>query len=288
LGTASARESKEETVPDEAAPGAEGQAPEGQPSAPEGQAEGTSGLYNEVLNGVPENLHSQVEPILKQWDSNVSKKFEEAAEYRKQWEPYEEMGVTQHEPERLQALLELGDVLDDPGLLQQWWKEVGDELGYFDANEEEGSEDELLTPEQVQQMVAEAVSPINEKLTSQEQEQLVAQASEDISTRLDQLAEKDDSLGKEIGKSDEGEPITGRDAVLQLALAYEDQENPIDKGYADYQRLIGHGEGSLFEKKVKQPGGAEGPGSPAGPKQFTSFDEANESAMRKLEESAKA
>ncbi len=44
--------------------------------------------------------------------SNANKKFEEAAEYRKGWAPYEELGINQLEPDTLAELFAFQDFKD--------------------------------------------------------------------------------------------------------------------------------------------------------------------------------
>jgi hypothetical protein len=51
----------------------------------EGQGGGL-GLYD--LTTVPEHLRPVVEPLLKKVEANVTQRFQEHADFRKQWEPF--------------------------------------------------------------------------------------------------------------------------------------------------------------------------------------------------------
>lgn len=254
--------------------------PEGTPAegAPEGaQAEESSnlgGLYD--LASVPEDLRPHVEPHLKAIEKNVTQKFQENAEKLKGFGPYEELGITDIDPEDLRGLLEFADLAQDEQQFAQWWKETGERLGLFPEEDEDLDLDaEDLTPEKVKELIAEAVqenlTPVNETLQRQQQERAEEQAMADVREQIDAL------------KQEHGDLDT--DAVLKLAYAYadEDPENAITRGFEDYQRLVGRGEASLFEKKTKQPGVPEGPGSASNaPEQILNFDDAKAAAKERL------
>src|SRR5436190_236250 len=70
------------------------------------------GLYD--LSSFDPAIREQVEPAFKQFDANVTKKFQDYSEQLKPWEPYKEMGLHEkYEPEFVQQSLEWMDQMQD-------------------------------------------------------------------------------------------------------------------------------------------------------------------------------
>src|ERR1035437_4782758 len=66
---------------------------------PEGQGDqSNSSPYAEYLDRLPEEVRGDVEPVFRDWDAQTTRKFQDAAKYRKQWEPLEQTGVSQRDP----------------------------------------------------------------------------------------------------------------------------------------------------------------------------------------------
>lgn len=237
-------------------------------AATEGAAEeSANGLYD--LNEVPEDVREHVVPHLKAMEGGITKKFQEAAEFRKGWEPYEEMGLRDMQPEAVKQLLDFAQMANDPTQFDEWLKSAAEERGLLGGN---GSEDELgleelesLSPEKVKELVEEQTKPIQDTLQQQQQAAAVAEAEQGIEAQLEQIRKDNPDL-----------PENAEDAIVKLAYAYADEPNvdPIEKGFEDYQSLIGQGEKGLFEKKAAQPAPAEGAGAPAtGDEKITSFSD---------------
>lgn len=223
-------------------------------------AEGDSGLYD--LNEVPQELREQLEPHLKAIEGNATRKFQEHADYRKQWEPFEELGVQDMDPQSLQGLIEFANMAQDDQAFAQWFAETGEQAGLFEAlgytkadddyDVDDGQLTEAQIAEVVQQVVAEQMAPLSEQMTAQQQDQLVKEAEGEIGNRLSQIREDNPDL-----------PEGAEDAILRFAYTYaeDSEEDPVGKGFADYQQIVGQGEGNLFAKKSRQPGAPEGPGA---------------------------
>lgn len=261
-----------------------GGAPEGDaPAAGEDQgAAGTdSGLYD--LDSVAPEEREQIVPHLKAIEGNVTKKFQEAAAYRKQWEPYEELGLTEIAPEQIKGLLEFAALANDPEKFGQWWQNAGKELGLFEkfGNSETPEIDELddLSPEKVQELIAEQVgeklSPVEEMLQKQQQDQQVAEAAKQVDEAMAQIRKDAPSLFE--GDAEEQKKVEQR--IARLSYAYSDDKSlspaeMIQKGFEDYKEMIGQGENGLFEQKAKQPKAPEGPGAAdTSPEKISSFDD---------------
>jgi hypothetical protein len=247
-----------------------------QPGAEEAAGQGAvdegSGLYD--LASAPDDLRPYLEAELKKIEGNTTRKFQEAAEFRDRWSPYEELGVADIPPEELQSFLEFREIAQDPESFSAWWKAVGEKLGLFDGGEaapEDGVEDDdgVDLEAIIQERVDEALAPFREQFQSQEEEQRVAAEMETLTGQLDALQEQH-------GEYD-------REAVCQLALAYSDDEDAIEKAFADYQRLIGGAERGLIEGKEGMPAAAMEGGQPnTQAREIDGFAGAKSAALERL------
>lgn len=252
-----------------------GGAPEG--DAPAGGAEdqgadGTdSGLYN--LDSVDPDIRTHLEPHLKEIQGNVEKKFREAADYRKQWQPFEELGLQDVDPGSVKQLLDFAQLAKDPEQFAQWWKAAGEEAGLtdqFKAADDLDLEDvEDLSKEGIAQLisekVAEGIDPIKQSLEAQAAEARESQASQEVNDAYEKLKGENEALFE--GKSAE-EQDKIKNAVAALAYPYSDDsslsaEALWEKGFAEYTSLIGQGEKGLLADKAGQPAPPEGAGAPS-------------------------
>lgn len=216
-----------------------------------------SGLYD--LDSVAPDVREHLEPHLKAIEANATKKFQEAADYRKGWAPYEDLGIKDIPPEQLQGLLNFAQMANDPQQFAEWWKAAGEEQGLFEqiqpSDDDFGLEEvDDLSTEKIQQLIAEAVAeninPITERLQAQEQERQMQEANQEITQQLEQIRADNPNL-----------PENAEDAIVRLAYSYADEDgDPIQKGFEEYKALIGVGEKGLFEQKSQQPATPEGAG----------------------------
>src|SRR5215216_3395957 len=110
---------------------ASGSAAAVQTSGEPGGAEGTEqqpglGLYD--LSGAPEELRPFLEQELKKYDGNVTKKFQEHADFRKRFEPYQDLDFGDVPADELGELLQLRQVFQDPQQTQEWLSALNEEL----------------------------------------------------------------------------------------------------------------------------------------------------------------
>lgn len=224
------------------------------PAGDQGPATTDSG-YAQYLDSVAPEIREQVEPLFKEFDGNVTKKFQEHAEYRKGWTPYEELGIKDVPPEQLQELLAFAQMANDPQRFDQWLQSQATERGLLQEQrdsdfdlEDNSVEDRLL------EKVAELINPLKEQLSEQSQAKLVESAEAEINGVLSSILSDHKDL-----------PESARDAIEALAYRYTDEpglsgKEVVEKGFADYQSLLGQGEKGLFVKKAQQPGTPEGEG----------------------------
>lgn len=248
---------------------------EGQGTEPS-QSDALSELYD--LSSVPDEQRPHIEPILQDVQRNVNSKFEQAADYRKQWEPYEELGVNNIDPALMEELVAIAQIAEDEDQLREWWSSLGNERGWYEESDDEDLdfEDEDISAEELQafqEVIEKAIesktAPLFEKEREREQQQLLAEADQAISTQLDELKEK-------YGEFDE-------QAVCKLALAY-DGDDAISKGFEDYQNLIKNAENGVFKSKTDAPTPPEGEGTAdVSVENITSFQDAKKAAVARLQ-----
>lgn len=248
-----------------------------QPPTQEGQGAAASdnGLYPD-LSAVPESIQAQVLPLLKEFEGNVTRKFQEAADFRKQWEPYQQLGLQDIQMDDLKELLEFRQIASDPEAFRDWYKAVGQELAFDEqAPQQEPTPGDGLTPDSLKELLNEALDqrlgPIEQAYQQQEQSRALQEAESFVTSKLDELQ-------TQHGEFD-------RDAVCQLALAYDQEADAIERGFADYQRLIGAAEKNYAEGKLAAPDTPEQGGRPNGtPPEVRTFADAKKAAMAMVQQ----
>jgi len=246
-----------------------GSAPPAEPTQPADAGEGGQAPGSDPtgspwdLNAAPAELRPYLEAELKKYEGNITRKFQEAADYRKQWEPYETAGVNQVAPEELAELLQLREVFSDEDAFKEWWQSVGSELGY-EGQPDPGAEDPFVADPDA--------GPNTEEIEAQVQQQSDQQRVAEAQTQIDQQLAQ---LKAEHGEFNE-------DAVCQLALAYDGAPDSITNAYADYQRLVGQAENGLVSGKMGQPDTPESGGGNAPPEPITSFADAKTAALARM------
>lgn len=273
-------------------PEAEGVPVEAPDAGTQSQGSPADGLYD--LSTVPEHLHEHVLPIAKEIEGNVTRRFQEAAEYRKQWEPYEELGLDEFEPTALEQLLAIGHLAQDEDQFNEWLLQTAEarqllepeaaEYGEGEGDDELGYDDDYaggnggLTADHVQAMIGDALEqalgPIAGRFEAQDQEQRMQETSKQIDSTLDAIEKE---YGSEIN----------RDRILQLSLAYTDQGlDAVRRGFEDWKADRTEVERGMFDSRAGVPGTPETGGRAASEVQSPqTFEEAAEAAQEILRRS---
>lgn len=220
-----------------------------QPGAGDG---GTSeGSLPWDLNSAPEELRPYLQSELKKIEGGITKRFQEASEFRSRMEPLSGLaeieGIADVPTEELQELLEFRSLVQDPEQFEDWWSSVGEEMGFFQGDDapddaDDGGSDE--PPEWAQTLMERL-----DNLEGTTREQTAAQ-------REQAAMEKINSDLTALGLDPNGEEA---DAVCQLAMAYDD-EDAIQKAFADYQKLTGKAQSALVDDKENAPAAPLGGG----------------------------
>lgn len=214
------------------------------------------------LEEVPQEYRQYVDPILSEINKNAGNKINEYSEKLKAWEPYEELGVNQLEPEtvgQLLGILEMmGKAEEDPSELRNWYDELGHHFGFNVESEEEytGDEEEEFTQSDLQQLIAQTVQ---EQMNPFIQTQENFMEKEGLEQAEAVLTEELGTVAKEFGVDDLTPEV--EEAVCTFALKHEG-DGAVLKGAKEYKEMIDAAEGKIFDAASNQPKVPEGPGTP--------------------------
>ena len=245
--------------------------PEGQ-----GQPDASTGLYD--LSAVPEQYRSEVERIAKDIDRNVNSKLQEYADHRKQWEPFQELGLQDFDPEGVGALLQFATRLSEGGdtareALSNLAASLEIDLGQAPAADAgEPSEDTPLTRAEFEAWKQ-----------AQDEARLEAQYAQEAEAGFrEEYAE--------ILKAN-GKPFTPEEnqRLLDLARRFQaDHDQPIKAAYELINSIAGGAEAALVNGQPTPPAPAEPGGRAATTVQPVDTFEEAERLMRERRASVNA
>lgn len=219
------------------------------------------------LEEVPQEYRQYLDPIISEINKNAGNKINEYSEKVKAWEPYEELGVNQLEPEtvgQLMGILEMmGKAEEDPSELEGWYKELGDHFGFNQNGESEGEEEydgsegnEEFSKSDLQQLIAQTVQE-NIAPFQQAQESFIEKEGLE---QAEQLLESElGSIAQEFGVKEL--PSEVEEAICTFALKHEGEGAAL-KGAKEYKEMIEAAEGKIFDAAENAPKVPEGPGTP--------------------------
>lgn len=248
----------------------------------EGQGDSDVGSFFDLSN-VPEDYQPHLEPILKEVQKNVDGKFREHADYRKQWEPYDELGLTEYDPESVQKLLQFAELIEDQDQFRQWWEAVGSEYGWsdellgdsdLDGDDDFSDGDDVLDLSTLEQTIAEKLDerlgPFLEQQRTQEEQHQIEEATAFVDSEIARLKE-------EYGDFDE-------QAVYRFAAVYDSQD-AIERGVKDYLSHINEIKKGVVAAGGNSPRVPEGEGlSNTNQEPITNFKDASAMAKDRLRE----
>lgn len=238
--------------------------PNAEPVQPEGQGQGGEGgdapLYAEYLDRIPEEARGVAEEAFKAWDANLTPRFQEASEYRKAWEPYEQLGVNQLPPDEVQWALQFHQAAaTNPQAVQQWYQAYAEQHGLEAAQQAvdqlQQQDDGLLGYDQqaLQQTLQQQLAPLQQQLEQmaqwrdqQEQQARQHEAQAYVESQLEALKDK---------------PGFDRDGVeMFIANHMNNPTQAVTLAFQDYQRFRGNIERQFAQSKVDAPAAPESGG----------------------------
>jgi hypothetical protein len=249
------------------------------------------GVFDSYLQQVPEDGRETVAAYLKDAQSNVNSRLEEAAQLRDNWGPYDQHLAPfrdVYEPEELAQILTwynqvstdeeaynafVSDAAKQAGLLGD---EKGDEESLGDLTREEVAQ---LLEQQQQGLLSQSIGPLQERLAAFEQEQMVSQIEAQSNAALEALeGEKSVQLTKEQ-----------RALVLELGAASPESENPdpmnpdwVKAGFERFQAITTAGQQAFVERAQQQPNAPMSTGATAAATRPKTMEEAHKMAVERL------
>lgn len=263
---------------------------------PEDAGQGDGGHdapYAEYLNRIPEEVREEVEPVFKDWDANVTRRFQEHSEYRREWEPYEQTGINRLSPEETQWLVQFRQALEDPQQIKQWYEGYAEQAGIVPeqaAQEPTGQQasttfDEFgagYDPQQLQSLLDQRFSPLaqqlqqlTERFEHQDYQTRVAEAERYVQGQIEELkAKHPDEFNEE--------------AIEKLVTNYIDSDpvHAVERAFADWQKIRAQIERDTLQGKAdSRSSGESGGTADAMPEMPKTLKEAAEIAKQRIRES---
>lgn len=244
----------------------------GTPAPDEGAGAQTeySGPFAAALQAVP-NGADAVQAALQDIERKTSQRFQEHADFRKAWEPYEPMreAFGQYQPNEVEQLLAFGqmmldpgkatDIVSDPDAFREMWQAWGDALGYGEqsgepvetAGEQPGVDGEIAT--KLNELM-EWKQQQEQQFAQQTQERQQQEADQAFEQAMQSLASEHPDLFK---RGDDDQPTPVERAVAGQAAMLISAGQPIGEavkaGFELVQQIRGQGQTALVTEKLKQP-----------------------------------
>jgi hypothetical protein len=272
-----------ETDPAEDVQPDEGQGGGGEQDAP----------YAEYLNRIPEEVRGDVEPVFKEWDANVTRRFQEHSQQREQWAPYEELGVNRLSPDEVQWALDFRQAaVENPQAVKEWFDQYAQahnltepeptyEQPAFDSYEDPQQQLERLLKQQLEP-VQQQLAQIGQWREEQEFAQRKAEADRFVMSQMDELKAKHPDEFKTTGEYGAEKMI---DRLIGRYIE-SDPRNAVPRAFADYQAWRAEIEKQTLQSKVDAPAPAEAGGTAdVAPEKFSRIKDVEEQAREFLRNS---
>jgi hypothetical protein len=266
---------------------------------PEGQGdEGTGNpAYAEYLTRIPEEARGAAEEAFRDWDARTTQRFQEAAELRKTWEPYQEAGVTRYDPAAVQWALSFMEASQaNPAAVKDWYETYAKENGLqsaappppqaeyptldeYGGYQDQGLETTLKSALEPIQTQLEALTRFREQAEAQQAE---AEAKQFVEGQMAELRDKNPDAFKDSG------PYGAEQMVNRLLPHYIDADplNAVPRAFADYQAIVGQVEKNTLQSKVDAAPPPVGGGAINGaPEEIKTLADASERARAALQQS---
>lgn len=151
---------------------------------------GVNPAWESLKEKIPKEFHSQIDPILSEWDKGVQQKFQQSAEELRKFDPYKQFVENQIDPQALVVAHQMAQNLNtDPVTFYNNLAHMLRENGLIqEAAQAEAKADELEDLEQVNDPRIDALAKQQEQLiaglAAERQAQLQAQADARIQTQI--------------------------------------------------------------------------------------------------------
>jgi hypothetical protein len=268
-----------------------------QPDEGQGGGGESAAPYQEWLDRIPEEVREDVEPVFKEWDANVTRRFQENSQYREQWSPYEELGVNKLSPDEVQWALDFRQAaVENPQAVKEWYEQFAQANNLVEQavapEPAETTFDQYDPNAQLEQLLKSQLEPLQKQLQEQAQwreqqefSQRKAEADRFIEGQMSELRSKHPDAFADT--SDYGaEKMIDRFIGPYIE---SDPQHAVQRAFADYQALVNQVEKAALQVKADAPAPAETGGPPdVTPEKFSRIDDVKNEAIEFLRNSNRA
>jgi hypothetical protein len=263
----------------------------------EGQEQGgqeqSQGHPSWDLSRYPADMRDFAQQVLRDHDGDVTRRFQEHAEYKKGWEPFEQIeGLRDMDPEEVAGLVDFRNRLMSEGGEQEFinglfdpevegsedrWAEIGQQNGWLDDDDAEGDgygddgdEAGSARERQLEQKLEELQNIVTGRFQQEDMQRETEQLDQEIDQELN-------GLHDEFGEFDD-------EAVQALSLTF-DGDDALRQGLAYYFKIRGDSQQELVGSKQNQPDPAlSGGRADTEPEQYKGFNDPRlkQNAMRRF------
>lgn len=243
------------------------------------EGQGNTAPYSEYLDKLPEDIRGDVEPVFQEWDSNVTKRFQEAADYKKQWEPFQDLGLNDVPKEDVESLLALRDLAaNDPEQFDTWLRETATERGLFeDAPNDQFDpyaepDDDAALSQKLDPMMSE-LQEMKQWREQMEQDSRISEAMKTVEAQVEEQSAKHPDVPKDLAEQ------------FLASFAESDPQNAVQLAYDAAEKWMVQIQQNMVAGKLAQPESAEQGSTPDGnPQAITSFKDAQAQVLARLKQ----
>ena len=250
----------------------------------EGQdADASGGPYDSYLSTVPEAAKEAAEAWFKDTSKGLDGKLQEAAEFKKTWEPFQQVEALQgYNPEQLSELLAWHQqVTSSDESFKEWLSSASKEAGLTPAEEDALEDAEIqgdLSREEIQKIIEEQaearIAPLQEQLSNFQQEQAIDAEESKIRSRIDELQKES---GVELSEAQK--------AVVFDLGANDPDDDWVKVGFDRFREIYSEGQKAFVNEKVNAPALPMTGGGTERATATTSFKEAEAQARERFAQS---
>lgn len=243
------------------------QADDVRPDSGEGDGGASDAPYAEYLNRIPEEYRAEVEPAFKEWDGQVTRRFQEAAEFRKQWEPFQDTGVHEMQPDEVKWALQVAEAAqNNPAALREWLDQnhpVEAPQQDYGTTYDQYADPNAQTIQQLQQQLERVQQQLQQGDQRWQDFELQTQHARDAAIMEAEIAAIKEAHGSELPPK----VLEDFDDLMitfggKHAVPGADPKQVVAKTWADIQRYFNAVEANALNRKVNDPNPAEGGGMP--------------------------
>lgn len=256
----------------------------------EGQG-GSDAPYADYLERFDEASRPVAEEVFKEWDGNVTKRFQAASEAAKEWEPFAETGVKDLSPDMVSWLVQFAQAQqENPQAVVQWAQEFAQANGLTES-QQAALEDNPEVQALLEQQLSQHMTPVQQEIAqlrewqAQQEEQAANQRGQQMVDA--QVADLKAKHPNDLPMDEKGNVDMGLIERFAMSYVESDPQNAIAKGFADYRKIVDGAQKAQFEEKDRigrMPAAESGGVADTSPEKINGLKEAGTIATEMIRE----